>query len=81
MKKIEAFVAKHDRSILNVGSALFLIPVMVFAFMGDNVTSVSLLGGYVAFGTVFSFFLFGDVRRENRARAARIRTASLRKVA
>lgn len=81
MKKIEAFIAKHDRRILNVGTVLFLLPVMVFAFIGDIATSVSILGGYVAFGIVFSILLFGDVRRENRARAARIHAASVRKVA
>lgn len=73
MKTLEAFVVKHEKPILNYGTVLFLIPVMVFAIMEDTVTSVSILGGYVAFGTVFSFLLFGEIRRDRRNRVAKQR--------
>lgn len=70
MSKFEAFVVKHDGRILNYATVLFLAPVIVFAFIGDSVTAVSLLGGYVVFGALFSFVTFGDIRRSRRRNRA-----------
>jgi hypothetical protein len=57
MRKLENFLAKHDKAILRLITALFLVPLVVVALVDmDNVLAViGLVVGYVV--TTATFFI------------------------
>lgn len=70
MSKFVAFVAKHDKPILNSISAAFLVPMIALALIDmDNMLAViGLLVGYVVVAGVFLLIVGADVRRVQRNR-------------
>lgn len=78
MKKLEAFVGKHDKAILNGLAVIFLIPMVVLAVVDmDNIFAVvSLLGGYVVMAAAVLSISGADIRRSHRKAIAYNRTAS-----
>lgn len=70
MSKFVAFVAKHDKAILNAISVVFLVPMIALALIDmDNMLAViGLLVGYVVVAGVFLLIASADVRRSQRNR-------------